>query len=82
MRLSSYDVAEWLHTKCNDEEFVETFVLLDIMRHGDIKKGLSKNDILNANIERITNDIKFSLEEIIPVDSEIDESAWWKKKND
>lgn len=77
--MSAYDVAEWLYEHATDEEFAETFVLLDIMKHGKIENGLSKTQMLKANTKRISEELKSSLDEILPINSECDTDAWWKK---
>lgn len=77
--MSAYDVAEWLYEDATDAEFAETFVLLDIMKHGKIENGLSKEQMLNANTKRITEELKSGLDEILPINSECDTDAWWKK---
>lgn len=81
MPISPYDVAQWLYEKSSDEEYAEAFVILDIMRHGNIENGISANDMRTANIDRITTDIKNILSEIIPTDSDTNQSAWWKNTN-
>lgn len=77
--MSAYDIAEWLYEHATDEEFAETFVLLDIMKHGKIENGLSKTQMLKANTKRISEELKSSLDEILPINSECDTDAWWKK---
>lgn len=79
--MDSYSVAKWLNEEATDEEFAEVFGYLDLMRNGRKINcdDLTKETMSNIDINGITEWINTCLWEIIPKDTDIDESAWWKK---
>lgn len=78
---NSYDVAKWLAAECNDEEFAEVFAYLYkfmVANPGkEPKIELTKEDMF-FNQTDLAEKLMTCLTEIIDVDSECDERAWWK----
>lgn len=77
-KLTPIQVAAFLEN-CTDEEFAEVFVAYDKMRKKPSVEHLTKEDMLNFDIQEITTLIGTCLKEIIPKDSEMDTGAWWKR---
>ena len=69
----------------SDEQFAEMFVYFEKMRDlrttadDVVKTALTSEDMLQFDIDAFTNELNTMLHEIIDVDSECDEGAWWKQ---
>lgn len=60
------EMAVWLTEKATDEEFAEFFVLYNKMvKTGDLDVELTKEDMVNADVDDIMKSIKDSVDEII-----------------
>lgn len=84
--MDSRKVATWLANPtgegASDEEFAETIVLAyKIWKTGNPRVELTKEDMINADIETITSDIEEILAEVIFSD-EMDSGCWWKDNTD
>lgn len=76
------DMAVWLIKEASDEEFAEFFVLYNkIFRTGNPNVILTKEDMVNADINSIMKCIKDSVDEIL-FSEEVDTWAWWKQKGE
>lgn len=76
------EMAVWLTEKATDEEFAEFFVLYyKIFKTGDLDVELTKEDMVNADVDGIMKSIKDSVDEII-FSEEVDTWAWWKQKGE
>ena len=74
------EMAVWLTERATDEEFAEFFVLYyKIFKTGNLDVELTKEDMVNADVDGIMKSIKDSVDEII-FSEEVDVSAWWKRK--
>ena len=74
------EMAVWLTERATDEEFAELFVLYNKMvKTGDLDVELTKEDMVNADVDGIMKFIKDCVDEII-FSEEVDASAWWKQK--
>lgn len=65
--MNSYEVANWLNNECTDEEFLEVFTYLNMMRTGRKinKEDIDTNKKALLHTESITKHICKILEEII-----------------
>lgn len=65
--MNSYEAANWLNNECTDEEFLEVFTYLNMMRAGRKinKEDIDTNKKALLNTESITKHICKILEEII-----------------
>lgn len=70
------EIARQLH-ELSDAGFAEVMVMLDKMQHDD-NAPVTKEDINNFNIDKFTQWLEITLNEII-YSKEIDEGAWWKQ---
>lgn len=74
------EMAVWLAERAIDEEFAEFFVLYyKIFKTGNLDVELTKEDMVNADVDSIMKSIKDSVNEII-FSEEVDASAWWKQE--
>lgn len=65
--MNSYEVANWLNNECTDEEFLEVFTYLNMMRTGRKinKEDIDTNKKALLHTESIAKHIGKILEEII-----------------
>lgn len=77
--MKSTDIARWLAEGCSDEKFAEIMVLFYKMNKLNDSSDLTRDDMINADTSKICGHIKTILDEIIPLRSETDTQAWWKK---
>lgn len=78
------EMAVWLANidgkGATDEEFAEFFVLYNkIVKTENPDVELTKEDMVNADVNGIMKSIKDPVDEII-FSEEVDISAWWKQK--
>jgi len=85
-KISTRDAAEFLANVnsdgASDEKFAETVLLAYKMwKEGKSDVSLTKRDFLECDPEKISTTLKDILSEII-FSEDIDESAWWKVKEE
>ena len=65
--MSPREVAEWLNSKCTDEEFVETFALLNIAMYGrGIPKEYDRETVIKTiNVTSLCNELNCTLDYLV-----------------
>lgn len=82
--MSLSEIAAWLANVdsegCTDEEFAETFVLMNKIKKEERNDVVVETeDMLNFNAKEFAEWLADCLDEII-FSEEVDQSAWWKQK--
>lgn len=83
--MDTYDIARWLteggDLGASDEEFAETFVLMQKMWENPAETDflqLDGNDMRNADTEAIAENIKSRLEKVLSNGEDLSVSKWWE----
>lgn len=65
--MSPREVAEWLNSKCTDEEFVETFALLYRAMYGrGIPEEYDRKTMIDTiNVKALCNELSYTLDYLV-----------------